>query len=110
LPLKWGVAGLTISSGISGWVEFVLLRRSLNNRIGKTGLGLGYVAKLWAGASIGAAVGWGLRLVLGPRHPLIMAIVVLGSYGSVYFGVTSALGVGESRKVIKRLLRMARIG
>ena len=109
LELKWGVAGLTISSGIAGWLEFVLLRRSLNGRIGKTGLGLPYVVKLWSGAVIGAAVGWGLRLLLGERHPLIMAIVVLGSYGSVYFGVTAALGVSESKKVIKRLLRMIRL-
>ena len=109
LELKWGVAGLTISSGIAGWLEFVLLRRSLNGRIGKTGLGLPYVVKLWSGAVIGAAVGWGLRLLLGERHPLIMAIVVLGSYGSVYFGVTAALGVSESKKVVKRLLRMIRL-
>ncbi len=26
---KWGVAGLTASAGISGWIEFLLLRRSL---------------------------------------------------------------------------------
>lgn len=109
LELKWGVAGLTISSGIAGWLEFVLLRRSLNGRIGKTGLGLPYVVKLWSGAVIGAAVGWGLRLLLGERHPLIMAIVVLGSYGSVYFGVTAALGISESKKVIKRLLRVIRL-
>ena len=35
---KWGVAGLTISAGVSGWVEFALLRWALNGRIGWTGL------------------------------------------------------------------------
>src|SRR5262249_9938956 len=27
---RWGVAGLTASAGIAGWVEFTLLRRGLN--------------------------------------------------------------------------------
>jgi putative peptidoglycan lipid II flippase len=106
---KWGVAGLTASAGIAGWVEFVLLRRSLNRRIGKTGLSSSFVAKLWLGAGIGAAVGWGLKLLLGHRHPLIMAIVVLGGYGVTYFGVTAAFGVGEAKRVIGRGLRLARI-
>jgi len=35
---RWGVAGLTISAGVSSWVEFTLLRRTLNHRIGATGL------------------------------------------------------------------------
>ena len=47
---KWGVAGLTASAGIAGWVEFILLRRTLNKRIGKTGLALSFVGKLWLGA------------------------------------------------------------
>jgi len=106
---KWGVAGLTASAGIAGWVEFVLLRLSLNRRIGKTGLSSSFVAKLWLGAGIGAAVGWGLRLLLGHRHPLTMAIVVLGGYGVTYFAVTAAFGVGEAKRVIGRGLRLARI-
>ena len=106
---KWGVAGLTASAGIAGWVEFVLLRLSLNRRIGKTGLSSSFVSKLWLGAGIGAAVGWGLKLLLGHRHPLIMAIVVLGGYGGTYFGVTAAFGVGEAKRVIGRGLRLARI-
>ena len=31
---RWGVAGLTASAGVAGWVEFTLLRRALNRRIG----------------------------------------------------------------------------
>ena len=34
----WGAAGLTASAGVAGWIEFVLLRASLNRRIGETGL------------------------------------------------------------------------
>src|SRR6185503_10835910 len=55
---KWGVAGLTISAGIAGWIEFTLLRRTLNRRIRRTGLPLPLVGKLWLGALLGAAAGW----------------------------------------------------
>ena len=34
----WGTVGLTTAASIAGWVELLLLRRSLNRRIGQTGL------------------------------------------------------------------------
>jgi putative peptidoglycan lipid II flippase len=105
LDPKWGVAGLTASAGIAGWVEFTLLRRFLNRRIGRTGLPLSYVTKLWVAASAGAAVAWGLKLMLPPLHPLPLAIIVLGGYGVTYFAVTSALGLPEARTLIGRVLR-----
>lgn len=109
IDVRWGVAGLTASAGIAGWVEFALLRWSLNKRIGRTGLSSSFVAKLWLAAAIGAGVGWALKLLLGHRHPIQLAIVVLGSYGLVYFGVTSAFGIGEARSVVNRAFRILRI-
>ena len=106
---RWGAAGLTASAGIAGWVEFVLLRRSLNRRIGHTGLPAAFVAKLWIGALVGAAVGWGFKILLGPRHPFPVALVVLGGYGLTYFAVTFAFGIEESKNVILRGLKMLRI-
>jgi len=106
---QWGVAGLTASAGIAGWVEFALLRRSLNRRIGRTGLPGSYVIKLWLSAGIGAGLGWGLKILVGPRHPLIVALIVLGGYGVAYFGVTSLFGIGEARRVIARGLRILRL-
>src|SRR5262249_39761314 len=46
IDLKWGAAGLTASAGIAGWVEFLMLRRTLNKRIGKTALPSSYVFNL----------------------------------------------------------------
>jgi putative peptidoglycan lipid II flippase len=106
---RWGVAGLTASAGIAGWVEFVLLRRNLNRRIGQTGLAASFVAKLWGAALVGTAVGWGLKILLGSRHPLLMAVLVLGGYGLTYFGVTFLLGIEDSKNVILRGLRLIRI-
>jgi putative peptidoglycan lipid II flippase len=103
---KWGVAGLTVSAGIAGWVEFMLLRRTLNRRIGRTGLALSFVVKLWSGALAGAAVAWAIKIAIGARHPVIVAALVLIPYGLVYFGVVGLLKVPEANLVIGRALRM----
>lgn len=106
---KWGVAGLTASAGIAGWIEFALLRRTLNRRIGKTGLAAGYVIKLWLAAFVAAGIGWGLRRLVGDLHPIPLAAIVLGSYGISYFAMTSALGIPVSQAITDRLLRLARL-
>jgi putative peptidoglycan lipid II flippase len=107
LDPKWGVAGLTASAGIAGWIEFAFLRRSLNKRIGKTGLPLIYVVKLWLAAAAGAGVGWAIKLGVGAHHPLIIAILVLLPYGLIYFAVTAALKVSELNSVLGRVFKIA---
>src|SRR6185503_8260640 len=54
VPQAWGAAGLTASAGIAGWVELILLRRTLNARIGPPGLPASYVAQLSIAAAAGA--------------------------------------------------------
>ncbi len=107
LDPKWGVAGLTASAGIAGWIEFALLRRSLNRRIGQTGLPLSYVGKLWLAAAVGAGVGWAIKLGIGAHHPAMIAALVLLPYGLVYFAVTAALKVPELNSVLGRVLKLA---
>ena len=106
---SWGVAGLTASAGVAGWVEFTLLRRTLNRRIGRTGLPASLVAQLWTAAALAAAAGWGVKLVVG-RHlpvppgllPIVAAIPILGAYGLVYFAVTYLFGIEECTRTLKR--------
>jgi putative peptidoglycan lipid II flippase len=106
LDPKLGAAGITVASGIAGWAEFVLLRRSLNERIGRTGLPFSYAAKLWIGALLGAALGFGLKLVVAGWHPIPLAIVVLGVYGGCYFAVGYVFGLPPARTIIGRILRL----
>jgi putative peptidoglycan lipid II flippase len=101
---RWGVAGLTISAGVSSWVEFTLLRRTLNRRIGKSGLPAEYLAKLWAAALLGAAVGWTIHHFLGHLSPILLAVLALGAYGAIYFAVTFALGIAEARSLFGRAM------
>ncbi len=82
---KWGVAGLTASAGVSGWIEFLLLRRSLGRRIGSDPVGAGYLMRLWAAAMFAAGAAWAIKLQIpGTLHPILSAMAVLLPYGVLY--------------------------
>jgi putative peptidoglycan lipid II flippase len=108
LDLKWGAVGLTASAGIAGWVEFALLRRTLNKIIGKTGIPLGYLTKLWVSAGIGAALGWAIKWSIGAHHPFTIAIAVLVPYGLAYFAATAALKVPELHGFLRPIRSMVK--
>jgi putative peptidoglycan lipid II flippase len=103
-----GAAGLTASAGVAGWVEMLLLRGTMNTRIGRTGLPVIFTAKLWTSAALGAAVAWTIKLALPAMHPALVAIAVLGPYGMVFFGAAFALRVPEVSTAIARIGRIAR--
>ena len=88
VPALWGAAGLTASAGIAGWAEMLLLRRTLNRRIGHTGLPSGYLARLWIAAGSAAGAAWALKVVMPPLHPVLTALVVLTPYGAVFLACT----------------------
>ena len=102
---RWGAAGLTLSAGLAGWVEMLLLRGALRGRIGSTGMPASYVVSLWTAALVGAAVGWGVKLALLPVHPILRGAAVLLPYGVTYFGVALALRVPEAKSTLRRALR-----
>jgi putative peptidoglycan lipid II flippase len=96
VPAIWGAAGLTSSAGIAGWVEMLMLRRTMNARIGRTGLPSGYLIRLWLGAVSGAAVAFAIKTALPTLHPVLAAACVLGPYGLVFLGAMMALRVPEA--------------
>lgn len=91
----WRAPGLTVSAGIAGWVEMLLLRRTLNSRIGRTGLPLAYAARLWAAAVAAAGAAWAVKLLLPPLHPILTALFVLGAFGLVFLAAAAAIGIPE---------------
>jgi len=105
---QWGAAGLTASAGIAGWVEFTLLRRGLNRRIGSSGLPAGLVARLWLSALAAAAAAWAVKLGVGARHPLSGGVAVVAAYGAVYFGAAWLLRIEECAAAVRRVLRFVR--
>ena len=106
VELQWGTVGLTLTAGIAGWVEFLLLRRSLNRKIGKTGLPVMFTVKLWTAAILAAAVGWAIKLSIGVSlHPILIALLVAAPYGIAYFLLASAFRVNEARAVVDKVIR-----
>jgi putative peptidoglycan lipid II flippase len=101
----WGAAGLTVSAGVAGWVEFAMLRASLNRRIGDTGIPARFVASLWGSALVAVGTGWlARRATLGRGH-VVAGVAVLGVYGVVYLATTYLLAIPEARGVIARIRR-----
>jgi putative peptidoglycan lipid II flippase len=105
IDVQWGTAGLTASAGVSGWIEFLMLRKTLNRRLGATGLPRSFIARLWLAAVAGAAAAWAIKLGLPLRQPVIVAGVVLIPYGIVYLGMTMVLGIEEAHTALARFRR-----
>ena len=108
VPQDWGIAGLTASAGIAGWVEFHLLRRGLREKIGPTPLSPDFLSRLWSMAFVSAALGYSLKHLIGTNHPWASAAVVLPVYGLAYFGGTYYWGIAESRMVIDSIVSRVR--
>jgi putative peptidoglycan lipid II flippase len=126
LPQHLGAVFLTVTSGLVGWFESNMLKRMLARRIGPVGPPPGLVPKLWAAAISAGLTGLGIKValsrVLGPMpgvqaewggaflappalHPVLLFLAVVLPFGAVYFGLTAAMGIPESREVFKRVLR-----
>ncbi len=92
--LALGAVGLTLSSGLAGWIEFALLKRALSRRVGDTSIPARYRARLWAVALASAGAGLGVAAVI-PGIVLVgydlKPLVVIGVYGAAYLGVARAL-------------------
>ncbi len=108
LEPSWGTAGLTASAGMSGWVEFYLLRSALNKKIGDTGLKISYQLTLWTSAIIASLVGLLVERFVYMR-PILSAVVIFSFFGCAYFGVTYLFKIEESKltldKVFNKLKR-----
>ncbi|MEO8634810.1 MAG: murein biosynthesis integral membrane protein MurJ [Gemmatimonadales bacterium] len=105
LAPKWGAAGLTVTAGIAGWLEFVLLRRGLNRRIGVTGLAPVYQAKLWGAALVGGGVGLAASRLVPQLPPIGAALLTLAPFGASYLLVTTLLRVPEALALTGRIVR-----
>jgi putative peptidoglycan lipid II flippase len=104
---RWGVAGLTLSAGMAGWVEFALLRRALQARIGAVVASVSRVARLWVGALISAAFAYGVKRVLPFHRPEVVGLCVLSTFGIGYLVCTKLLGVAAPGSLTRLLRRRA---
>jgi putative peptidoglycan lipid II flippase len=105
LDQRWGAAGLTVSAGIAGWVEFMLLRRGLQKVVGVVPSGRSRILRLWAVALVAALVGFGLKIALPFHQPLIVGPCVLIPYAALYLAITQAMGIASMGAVARLFTR-----
>ncbi len=105
IRLGLGAMGLTLSAGLAGWVEFLLLRRALQRRIGNTTLPAGYPLRVW-GCALAATAGALAVAHFAPLHgPLPGLLEVLAAFGAIYGGLTLALKLPEAQRLVGKLAR-----
>jgi putative peptidoglycan lipid II flippase len=101
IPL--GVVGLALGSGISSWIEWGLLRRSLGLRLGTIGAGRGPLIRMLAAALIAALMALGIGAVLPPLSPIVRGALILTPFGVIYFLMGHLLGLTEARSALGRI-------
>lgn len=103
----WGAFALSASAGFAAWVEFLLLRKWLAERIGPvpipTRLGLGALAAAAAAGAAGFGVGRGLRMV--GMGLWVWAPAACAVFGGVYLVVMAVAKVPEVEGILRRLRR-----
>jgi putative peptidoglycan lipid II flippase len=107
IDAKWGVAGLTLGSGLAGWVEYAMLRRAIRARIGPTGAPIGLLLQLWLIAAVAAGVASLARGTLAAAPPLVRSLAGLGVFGVLYLGIAYAARITEAGVIFARLRRRA---
>lgn len=100
---SYGAAGLTVSAGLAGWLEFMLLRWALARRIGDFSLGGPTIWRSWLAGAIAAAVAFALHHLLPTMHPVLRGVIVLGCFGVLYLGGAIALKIPEANDLLVRL-------
>ncbi len=101
----WGTVGLTARAGAAGWLEFLLLCRAFQRRMGPAPLPRRFLAQL-CGAVLGSLMlRWPLHHWLRwPRAPILEPLWFLGLFAAGSGATTLALGVPEARSLRARLL------
>jgi putative peptidoglycan lipid II flippase len=107
LDPKLGLAGLTASAGIAGWIEFLLLRGTLRKRVDPFSLPPGLGLRLWTSALLGVAIIFPLKHFFD-GHPVIAGIILLPWYGALYLCGTLAFRVPEAWAIFDKLLARVR--
>ncbi|HVO21036.1 MAG TPA: murein biosynthesis integral membrane protein MurJ [Anaeromyxobacter sp.] len=128
VPQELGLVGITATTGMAAWVEFALLRRAMNRRIGRTGLPGRTLLRLWASAAAAGATGlavkgllvrwlgpapglsgqWGGGFLPPPRlHPAATGVLVLSAFAGVYLALALWTSPGGPRAALARLRRRA---
>jgi putative peptidoglycan lipid II flippase len=102
---RWATAGLALAAAIAACVEFALLRRGMNARVGRTGIGAGFLARIVLAAVLGAVAAWAALAAFPLLGPKLGGIAVAGTFGIAYLFGTYLLAVPQARGLLDRIRR-----
>ena len=94
---RWGMAGLTASAGIAGWIEFLLLQRGLRRWLAPFVPGPELWFRLWAAALIAAGCAYPLKLSSLGHQPILGGLIILPLFGALYLALALLFRVPEAR-------------
>jgi putative peptidoglycan lipid II flippase len=101
-----GSAGLAFGAGLAAWIEWTLLRRGIQRKIGTLESGVSMLVRLVAAAAVPAIAA---RLLLLPLlegvHPFWIGVIVLPIYGVIYFALAMTFGVPGVKDTVRRTVR-----
>ena len=107
-----GAVGISLASGLAAWVEFLLLRYRMQQRVGTGDSKLGFMLRLWIAAVIAGVTSLAMDVYFArgfaanlPLPRISEAILVCGVFGVVYFAIAAMLGVGEVRAFMGRFVK-----
>jgi putative peptidoglycan lipid II flippase len=107
LDASWSIVCLTVAGSLAGWVELWLLRRTLNARIGSSGIAWSFTWRAGLASLLAAGAGFGVKVLAGSLlpdlPPFLVAIPVFGGFGAVYLGVAVGLGVPQAKSLVARV-------
>lgn len=124
LPPHLGAVFITVTTGVTAWVELTLLRRGLSRELGALPSARGQLARVWPAAIIAGVVTLGLKLALGqhfgtvsltefggghfapvvlPRIPSSLGLLAL--FGGLYGLACIALRVPQAQAIVKRVMK-----
>jgi putative peptidoglycan lipid II flippase len=102
--------GLTASAGVAGWIEFHLLRRKMNKKLGATGVSIAMMGKLWAAAGLAASAACVVEYFMPHHGPILTAVFVLATYGVAYFALTYLLRIKMCMELIGKFTKRMGVG
>jgi putative peptidoglycan lipid II flippase len=101
-----GAAGLALGGGLAAWIEWMLLRRNIQRKVGRLESGVSTLLRLGTAAAVPAVAA---RLLLLPLldgvHPFRVGVIVLAVYAILYFALAMAFGVPGVKETVKRMVR-----
>lgn len=126
LPAHLGAVFITITTGLTAWLERILLARALQKEIGVLSSTWSASAKVWGAAFVAGAITLGVKVWLGTKYGTVEAVTsewggsmfapvalpripvslgLLGVFCALYGIACLVLKVPQANAVLRRVLR-----